>query len=194
MNARVLIVLALVIAAAAGWFFHQQGSAPPVVNIKPSEVDYEATDIKAVQTNDQGETEYQLDADSLKHNPTTNLDEISGLRMDWAPGSEQRYQIQAGSAAINQQSGELKLTGGFVLTSQGSADGKSSKPIKVTGQSLFGNTKERKVYSKEPVKVIQGDNRFEAGSMQADLEAGEYEFGQIAVTFDPPSRQDQKLF
>lgn len=192
MNTRILIVLALIIAAIAGWFFYQQESVTPTVKIAPSEVDYEATDIKAVQTNDEGETEYQLNADSLTHNPTTNQDEMSGITMDWAPGTEQRYQISAGSAAINQQTGELKLTGGFVLTSKGSSEG--ATPIKVTGQTLFGNTKKRAVYSNDPVKVEQGDNRFEAASMQADLEAGDYEFGQVAVTFMPSARQDAKLF
>lgn len=192
MNTRILIVLALVMAAIAGWFFYQQESVTPTVKIAPSEVDYEATDIKAVQTNDEGETEYQLNADSLTHNPTTNQDEMSGITMDWAPGTEQRYQISAGSAAINQQTGELKLTGGFVLTSKGSLEG--ATPIKVTGQTLFGNTKKRAVYSNDPVKVEQGDNRFEAASMKADLEAGDYEFGQVAVTFMPAARQDAKLF
>lgn len=192
MNTRILIVLALVMAAIAGWFFYQQESVTPTVKIAPSEVDYEATDIKAVQTNDEGETEYQLNADSLTHNPTTNQDEMSGITMDWAPGTEQRYQISAGSAAINQQTGELKLTGGFVLTSKGSSEG--ATPIKVTGQTLFGNTKKRAVYSNDPVKVEQGDNRFEAASMKADLEAGDYEFGQVAVTFMPAARQDAKLF
>ena len=192
MNTRILIVLALVMAAIAGWFFYQQESVTPTVKIAPSEVDYEATDIKAVQTNDEGETEYQLNADSLTHNPTTNQDEMSGITMDWAPGTEQRYQISAGSAAINQQTGELKLTGGFVLTSKGSSEG--ATPIKVTGQTLFGNTKKRAVYSNDPVKVEQGDNRLEAASMKADLEAGDYEFGQVAVTFMPAARQDAKLF
>ena len=60
MNKRVLSVLALIIAGIAGWFFHQQGDVTPPVNIETTDVDYEATDIKAVQTNDEGETEYEL--------------------------------------------------------------------------------------------------------------------------------------
>lgn len=198
MNGRLLIFLALLIAAAAGWFFHQQGAVKPPVTIAPSEIDYEATDIKAVQTNEAGETEYELNAESLTHNPSTNEDEISGLTMNWEPASDQRYKIEAGTASINQQTGELKLTGGFVLSSSGNVDKGSgqtkSAPITITGQTLLGNTKERMVYSNDPVKVIQGENRFEAGSMKANLEAGDYEFGNVAVTFAPPKRQDAKLF
>ena len=194
MNTRVLIVLALIIAGIAGWFFQQQGEVSPPVNIETTDVDYEATDIKAVQTNDQGETEYELTAESLTHNPNTNQDEMSGITMNWEPSTDQRYRIQAGSAAISQQTGELSLSGGFTLVSEGNKETSDIEPIKVTGSTLKGNTKSGQVYSEEPVKIEQGMNRFEASSMTANLETGDYEFGQVAVAFTPAERQDQALF
>lgn len=195
MNTRILIVLALIIAGIAGWFFQQQGDISPPINTEATDVDYEATDIKAVQTNEQGETEYELNAESLTHNPVTNQDEMSGITMNWEPSDAQRYRIQAGSATINQQTGELRLLGGFTLISEDKADKTSDiEPIKVIGQTLKGNTKSRQVYSEAPVKVEQGMNRFEASSMKANLETGEYEFGQVAVTFTPADRQDKALF
>lgn len=194
MNTRVLIVIALIIAALAGWFFKQQGEIAPPVNIEASDVDYEATDIKAVQTNEQGETEYELSAESLTHNPTTNEDEMKGITMNWEPSDEQRYRIEAGTAAISQQTGELSLSGGFSLVSEGKTANANVEPIKVTGATLKGNTKSGQVYSNEPVKVEQGMNRFEASSMKANLETGDYEFGQVAVSFTPADRQDKSLF
>ena len=194
MNTRVLIVIALIIAGIAGWFFKQQGDITPPVNIETSDVDYEATDIKAVQTNEQGETEYELSAESLTHNPTTNQDEMKGITMNWEPSDEQRYRIEAGSAAISQQTGDMSLSGGFSLVSEGKASDSNIEPIKVTGATLKGNTKSGQVYSNEPVKVEQGMNRFEASSMTANLETGEYEFGQVAVSFTPAERQDKALF
>lgn len=194
MNTRVLIVLALIIAGIAGWFFQQQGKIAPPVNIETSDVDYEATDIKAVQTNEQGETEYELEAESLTHNPLTNQDEMSGITMNWEPSDEQRYRIEAGSATINQQTGELRLSGGFMMVSEDKAGSSDIAPIKVIGDTLKANTKSRQVYSDEPVKVEQGMNRFEASSMTANLETGEYEFGQVAVSFAPTERQDKALF
>ena len=194
MNTRVLIVIALIIAALAGWFFKQQGEIAPPVNIEASDVDYEATDIKAVQTNEQGETEYELSAESLTHNPTTNQDEMKGITMNWEPSDEQRYRIEAGTAAISQQTGELSLSGGFSLVSEGKTANANVEPIKVTGATLKGNTKSGQVYSNEPVKVEQGMNLFEASSMKANLETGDYEFGQVAVSFTPADRQDKSLF
>lgn len=194
MNTRVLIVLALIIAGLAGWFFKQQGEITPPVTMETSDVDYEATDIKAVQTNDKGETEYELTAESLTHNPQTNLDEMSGITMNWEPSPEQRYRIEAGSAAISQQTGELNLSGGFLLVSEGKKGTSDIEPIKVTGNTLKGNTKSGQVYSEEPVKIEQGMNRFEASSMTANLETGDYEFGKVAVAFTPSDRQDKALF
>ena len=194
MNTRVLIVITLIIAGLAGWFFKQQGDITPPVNIETSDVDYEATDIKAVQTNEQGETEYELSAESLMHNPVTNKDEMIGITMNWEPSDEQRYRIEAGTAAISQQTGELSLSGGFSLISEGKTANPEVEPIKVTGVTLKGNTKSGQVYSNEPVKVEQGMNRFEASSMKANLETGEYEFGQVAVSFMPADRQDKALF
>ncbi|GAF61234.1 LOW QUALITY PROTEIN: hypothetical protein JCM18903_1220 [Psychrobacter sp. JCM 18903] len=194
MNTRVLIVLALIIAGIAGWFFQQQGEIAPPVSMEATDVDYEATDIKAVQTNEKGETEYELTAKTLTHNPETNLDEMSGITMNWEPSAEQRYRIEAGSAAISQQTGELSLSGGFSLVSEGNKDAPDIEPIKVTGSILKGNTKSGKYYSDAPVKIEQGMNRFEASSMTANLETGEYEFGQVAVAFTPAERQDKALF
>ena len=194
MNTRVLVIIALIIAGIAGWFFQQQGDVAPPVSMAPTDVDYEASEIKAVQTNDEGETEYELTAESLTHNPETNLDEMSGITMNWEPSAEQRYRIEAGTAAISQETGELSLSGGFSLVSEGKKDASEVEPIKVTGSILKGNTKSGKVYSDEPVQVEQGMNRFEASSMTANLETGEYEFGHVAVAFTPSERQDKALF
>lgn len=194
MNTRVLIVLALILAVIAGWLFKQQGEITPPVSIGASDVDYEATDIKAVQTNDEGKTEYELSAESLTHNPVTNKDEMKGITMNWEPSDEQRYRIEAGSAAISQQTGDMSLSGGFSLVSEGKAGTSDVEPIKVTGATLKGNTKSGQVYSDEPVKVEQGMNRFEASSMKANLETGDYEFGKVAVAFMPAKREDKALF
>ena len=194
MNTRVLIVLALILAGIAAWFFQQQGEISSPVTIQATDVDYEATDIKAVQTNDEGETEYELSADSLTHNPVTNKDEMKGITMNWEPSDEQRYRIEAGSAAISQQTGDMSLSGGFSLVSEGKTGTSNVEPIKVTGATLKGNTKSGQVYSDEPVKVEQGMNRFEASSMKANLETGDYEFGKVTVAFMPAKRQDKALF
>lgn len=118
MNTWILIVVAIIFALIAGWFYGQHGEVAAPVSVENTEVDYEASEISAVQTNDAGETEYQLNAQSLTHNPTTNQDELNDITMDWTPtDTEQRYKITAGKAVINQETGDIELSGGFKLIS-----------------------------------------------------------------------------
>ena len=123
-------------------------------------MDYEATDIKAVQTNEQGETEYELNAESLRHDPNTNQDIMSGITMNWEPSAKQLYRIESGTATVNQET-ELHLYGGFSLASQDQQ--KTTKnggeaPITVTGEALRGNTQSKQVYSEQLVQVVHGQS------------------------------------
>lgn len=191
MKTKPLFIIALIIAVAAFWLFKNNVEISSPISIENPEIDSEATSIEAVQTNEQGETEYQLNAEKLTHNSVTNLDEISGLSMDWTPATNKNYQLTSGKASLNQETGEMLLTGGFKLV--GNALDDNTKII-VIGTELTGNTKQKVLKSTQPVKVIQGDNSFEAQSMTANLEIGDYDFSNISISFMPVERKDQSLF
>lgn len=191
MKTKPLFIIALIIAVAAFWLFKNNVEISSPISIENPEIDSEATSIEAVQTNEQGETEYQLNAEKLTHNSVTNLDEISGLSMDWTPAINKNYQLTSGKASLNQETGEMLLTGGFKLV--GNALDDNTKII-VIGTELTGNTKQKVLKSTQPVKVVQGDNSFEAQSMTANLEIGDYDFSNISISFMPVERKDQSLF
>ncbi|PIE47035.1 MAG: LPS export ABC transporter periplasmic protein LptC [Gammaproteobacteria bacterium] len=191
MKTKPLFIIALIIAVAAFWLFKNNVEVSTPISIENPEIDSEATGIEAVQTNEQGETEYQLNAKKLTHNSVTNRDEISGLSMEWTPATDKNYQLTSGKASLNQETGEMELTGGFKLV--GNALDDSSKII-VIGTELTGNTKQKILISNQPVKVVQGDNSFEAQSMTANLEIGDYDFSNISISFMPAERKDKSLF
>ncbi|WP_434353775.1 LPS export ABC transporter periplasmic protein LptC [Psychrobacter sp. HD31] len=191
MKTKPLFIIALIIAVAAFWLFKNNVEISSPISIENPEIDSEATSIEAVQTNEQGETEYQLNAEKLTHNSVTNLDEISGLSMDWTPAANKNYQLTSGKASLNQETGEMLLTGGFKLV--GNALDDNTKII-VIGTELTGNTKQKVLKSTQPVKVVQGDNSFEAQSMTANLEIGDYDFNNISISFMPVERKDKSLF
>lgn len=191
MNNKYFFIIAVLVAIAAVWIFKDVGEVRQPVSISQSNIDTEVTDVQAVQTNDAGETEYQLQAESVTRDEQTNLDSIKGLQMDWQPSADQAYELTAQRASMNQQTGNLEIAGGFKLTGNLPNGGQH---IVVVGDSLEGNSKGKLLTSRQPVKVTQGDNTFMAGSMQADLNTGEFEFGQIEVVFDPSPRQDKTLF
>lgn len=191
MKTKLLFVFALIVAVAAVWFFRNHGEVKPTIQIEDPNIDSEVTNIEAGQTNEEGELEYQLNADSMKHNTETNNDEISGLNMDWTPAKDKNYMLTSGTASINQQTGEMQLTNGFKLVGNATDD---TTKIMISGSELTGNTKDRIVKSNQPVEVIQGDNHFKATSMNANLATGDYEFENIDISFLPTERQDKALF
>ncbi len=195
MNNKLLLILSLLIAIGAGWFFGNNTKVEPPIKVAPPEVEYEATEINAVQTNDEGETEYEVNAKSLSHNNKTNKDELLDVTMDWQPTEGKKYQLTSGVTDLDQQTGELRMSGGFKLVSHAEGkDGKAVEPIIIVGDRLQGNTKLKQVRTDHPIKFKQGDNQFTAKGLVANLETGEYQFTGIEISFTPAERQDKPLF
>ena len=63
MSTRVLIILSLLFIVVAGYFYASNDAELTTPNLMPSDIDYQASRIKALQTNDQGTVSYQLTAD-----------------------------------------------------------------------------------------------------------------------------------
>ncbi|WP_230658952.1 LPS export ABC transporter periplasmic protein LptC [Psychrobacter sp. I-STPA10] len=199
MNTRVLLVFALVAAILASWLYKEQGSLDNPIAIASSNIEYEATDINALQTNALGEVAYLLKADKLIHYTDINTDELENIRLNWRSDQQQNIQLRAKLANINHETGDIQMTQDVILVTQHPTPTVANSnvahiPLNLTATVLNGNLQHKTLYSEQPVIVTQGDNRFEANSFRTDLQTGEYEFDQVAVTFQPPSRQDTALF
>ena len=190
-NAKILGVLGVMALMVAAWFFYKED-----VKVKPAlpsvpDVSYEVTDIKATQTNAQtGQTEYTLTAQSLVQN-NQGEDEMVNAQLEWQPPKGEHFHIQAQRIGLNQQTGDMKLSQGFILTRKGN-DQKADMVIQ--GEYLTGNTKNRTVQSNQPITVVQGEDTFDAQGFRANLQTGEYEFDKISLQFNPPKRADKPLF
>ena len=111
--------------------------------------------------------------------------------MAWQPPSGESYTIETKTAQLNQSTGELYFVDGFTLTRLATPD----KPAMVmTGSQLRGNTKTRTLRTDQGISVTNGDDRFTAQGMQADLAAGEYVFDKIMIEYRAPERKDKRLF
>lgn len=191
MNAKILAVLGVMALMVGAWFFYKED-----VEVKPATPEipatsYEITEIKASQTSPEtGQTEYTLTADSLIKN-ASGQDEMVNAKMDWTPPNAQSYNLTASRASLDQATGDLRLSDGFVLVRKGD---ETKADMVIKGNLLTGNTKDRTLKSDEPITVEQGEDRFSAQGFVADLLAGEYEFSKIEVEFSPPKREDKPLF
>lgn len=196
MNTRFLFILSLLVTVFAVWFYRNQGELDSVINLSETNIEYEATDILAVQTNENGYAEYSLTADDLTHYAAENSDKMNGMTLNWRPNADRNVVVNADEATIYHEQSKVVMTNNVLFSSRQSTDaqGDVKPPMKLVAEELIGDLKAKKVYSDKPIEVTQAENSFDSASFKADMSTGDYEFEQVAVTFMPPARNDQPVF
>lgn len=196
MNTRFLFILSLLVTVFAVWFYRNQGELDSVINLSETNIEYEATDILAVQTNENGYAEYSLTADDLTHYAAENSDKMNGMTLNWRPNADRNVVVNADEATIYHEQSKVVMTNNVLFSSHQSTDaqGDVKPPMKLVAEELIGDLKAKKVYSDKPIEVTQAENSFDSASFKADMSTGDYEFEQVAVTFMPPARNDQPVF
>ena len=195
MNTRFLFVISLLIAMFAVWFYRNQGDLDSVINMSTTNIEYEAADILAVQTNEDGIAEYSLTADNLTHYSDQNFDKLVAMKLNWRPNNTQNVTVNADEAVMYHEQSKVVMTNNVLFSSQANDNGQVSKPpLKLVASELIGDLEQKKVFSNKPIKVTQAANSFESCKFVADMTTGDYEFSNVAVTFMPPARKDVPLF
>lgn len=195
MNTRFLFVISLLIAMFAVWFYRNQGDLDSVINMSTTNIEYEAADILAVQTNEDGIAEYSLTADNLTHYSDQNFDKLVAMKLNWRPNNTQNVTVNADEAVMYHEQSKVVMTNNVLFSSQANDNGQVSKPpLKLVASELIGDLEQKKVFSNKPIKVTQAANSFESSKFVADMTTGDYEFSNVAVTFMPPARKDVLLF
>lgn len=195
MNTRFLFVISLLIAMFAVWFYRNQGDLDSVINMSTTNIEYEAADILAVQTNEDGIAEYSLTADNLTHYSDQNFDKLVAMKLNWRPNNTQNVTVNADEAVMYHEQSKVVMTNNVLFSSQANDNGQVSKPpLKLVASELIGDLEQKKVFSNKPIKVTQAANSFESSKFVGDMTTGDYEFSNVAVTFMPPARKDVPLF
>ncbi|WP_288775537.1 LPS export ABC transporter periplasmic protein LptC [uncultured Psychrobacter sp.] len=195
MNTRFLFVISLLIAMFAVWFYRNQGDLDSVINMSTTNIEYEAADILAVQTNEDGIAEYSLTADNLTHYSDQNFDKLVAMKLNWRPNNTQNVTVNADEAVMYHEQSKVVMTNNVLFSSQANDNGQvSNPPLKLVASELIGDLEQKKVFSNKPIKVTQAANSFESSKFVADMTTGDYEFSNVAVTFMPPARKDVPLF
>ncbi len=195
MNTRFLFVISLLIAMFAVWFYRNQGDLDSVINMSTTNIEYEAADILAVQTNEDGIAEYSLTADNLTHYSDQNFDKLVAMKLNWRPNNTQNVTVNADEAVMYHEQSKVVMTNNVLFSSQANDNGQVSKPpLKLVASELIGDLEQKKVFSNKPIKVTQSANSFESSKFVADMTTGDYEFSNVVVTFMPPARKDVPLF
>lgn len=195
MNTRFLFVLSLVVAVFAVWFYRSQGELDSIINLSETNIEYQATDILAVQTNEEGVAEYSLTADDLTHYAAENSDKLTKMSLNWRPNKDRNVMINADNAIMYHEQSKVVMNNNVLFSSQAANEGETQKPpMRLEAKELIGDLDKKQVYSNVPIAVTQADNSFEADNFTADMQTGDYQFSKVAVTFMPPERNDKPLF
>lgn len=175
-----LLILGLVCIIIAGYFYSSGDSTLANLNLKPSDIDYQATNIKATQTDAIGNIHYQMTATGVTHYQKAQTAILENPNITLYQGEKQTL-LSAGKATFDEKQQIAELTEQVKVTSKNTDD----VPTVFETEQLTGNLKQKTVVSHQKVWVNQNGNTFEAQTMLGDIATGEYELERVAMTFLP---------
>lgn len=180
MSTKILLILGLVCMIVAGYFYSSGDSTLVNLNLKPSDIDYQATNIKAIQTDNTGNIHYQMTATGVTHYQKAQTAILENPNITLYQGEKQTL-LSAGKATFDEKQQIAELTEQVKVTSKNTDD----VPTVFETERLTGNLKQKTVVSHQKVWVNQNGNTFEAQTMLGDIATGEYELERVAMTFLP---------
>lgn len=195
MSTKVLVFISLLFIVVASYFYASNDAGLTTPNLKPSDIDYQASRIKALQTNEQGSVGYHLTADKVTHYQTAKTAVMTEPRVLWQVGAQRELSLTAAQATLNETAQIIRLQGEVTMVSRplttavgqsaGSLPVGSNTLMTVMGRDFVGNLVTKQVTSQQPITVTQANNRFQAAQLAADVGKGSYQFERIDMTFQP---------
>lgn len=186
MSTKALFVLGLLLFIIAGYFYASNDASVGKLNLKPSDIDYQVSQLDALQTDSTGDVSYRLKATSVTHYQNAKTAVLSEPTMHWRTANQKQVQLTADQAQLDEAKQLAQLSGNVKLVSQ-SLDGQTPA-ITLSGKNFVGNLKTKQVLSNQPLSVEQGTNQFQANRVKADINTGNYDFEQVQMTFVPSNR------
>lgn len=188
MSNKVLLVLGVMLFMVAAYFYRENRTALVNLNLEPSDIDYQATNVQGLQTDDNGAINYRVDAERVLHYQKAQVAVLHNLQLNWRnPQSAQTVTIDAKHAQLNENNQQILLADDVTMHSR-TPDGKPD--ITLTGQDWVGDLNRKTLYSQQPIHVEQGNNAFDAAQFSADTTTGDYTFTRVQMQFAPPNPSD----
>lgn len=188
MSTKALLILGLLFIIAASYFYASNDTKLARPNLAPSDIDYQAQQVKALQTDEQGQIQYQLTASQVTHYLNAQTAVLTDPNIVWHTKNGREVTMMAKAAQLDENKQAVNLTGAVKLQSRAltnMTNSVNSPLLQLTGRDFMGDLAAQQVTSAYPVVVEQGNNRFEAQKMQVDVANGNYAFDRVAMTFMP---------
>jgi lipopolysaccharide export system protein LptC len=173
MSTRLLYLLALGFIGLASIFymFNREKTVQPTAS--HSEVDYTASTIVGLQTDDQGLIQNQLHADTLRHYPQGDRMELDRIASVWYKHGEPQTKLSADKGVSLESNDKVILTG-HVHVQQLATPTRAETNLYTT--ELNGFPKTKKIETDQVVTVNSSQSKLISQGVRADLNNGQYEF------------------
>lgn len=173
MSTRLLYLLALgfISIAAVFYMFNREQTQQAIAS--HSEVDYSASTIVGLQTDDQGLIQNKLQANTLRHYPQGDRIELDQLTSVWYKLGQPQTQLNADKGVSLKNNDKVILTG-HVHVQQLATSSHAETNLYTT--ELNGYPKTKKVDTDMQVTVESSQSKLVSQGVRADLNNGQYEF------------------
>lgn len=204
MSTKLLFVFGFILIVLASYFYASNNMTLTKLSLKASDIDYQAKNIHALQTDDKGKVNYRLTAQEVTHYQMARTGTLTQPKIQWQPNPSRLVTFEAGQGTLDESKQEVVFSQNVKMLSQPLDNGLAASQDRITqdentqaflgngtaamqldAKELQGNLLTKQVISSQPIQVTQGNNSFVANSMKADLNTGDYEFDKVAMTFMP---------
>lgn len=196
MSTKTLFIFALILIIVASYFYANNDSSLSKMTLKPSDIDYQAKNIQALQTNEQGLINYRLTATDVVHYQLAKMAILNQAKIEWRPSPERLVTFSATQATFDENAQLVTLEDNVIIHSQPTAESQTfvqsdnslfnqQQPMTLTGKNFVGNLANKQLYTNNPITVTQGKHNLTAQRMNANLATGDYQFEQVAMVFIP---------
>lgn len=195
MSTKLLFFFAFLMIVTAAYFYASNNASLSKLSLKPSDIDYQASNIKALQTADDGMVNYRLTAKGVTHYQVARSAILDEAKVTWQTDPTRQVNLTAKQALLDETRQIVTFKDTINVQSQDLQSGSNTPNMNLKATNLVGNLTTKQLVTNEPVTVTQpvlnadgtstGENSFTANSMQADLATGDYNFERVAMTFMP---------
>lgn len=195
MSTKLLFFFGLLMIMTTAYFYASNNASLSKLSLKPSDIDYQASNIKALQTKEDGIVNYRLTAKGITHYQVARSAILDEANVTWQNGPNRQTTLLAKQALLDETRQIVTFKDGVHVQSQELQSGSNTPTMSLKATNLLGNLTTKQLVTDEPVTVTQpiinadgtsaSENSFTANRMQADLTTGDYNFERVAMTFMP---------
>ncbi len=173
MSTRQMYLLAFIFMGVATMFYFLNKPKTQQLVATQSDVDFSASQISALQTDDLGLIQNALTASALRHYPLGDRMELDQIFSTWYKNGQPQTTLNAARGISLQNNDKVMLTGNVHVQQLATAN---RAPTNLYTTVLNGYPKTKKVDTDQIVTIKSAQSNLVSQGIRADLNTGEYEF------------------